>query len=379
MANVLYNRGSTLLVTTHSWGTSGITVRLLDNTYTPIPTHNTNADLTGELSGNGYAALTALTGQAVVEVDADNRTEFRANKAVFPTLGAAAPTPRWLTIEDTTTGGLIVAVDLTASATAPDGNDYEVLFDNVDGVGHIFSLGGANRLGAWLELTDTELNGALENNGGSLLTSFGYSTDRWRGIMATGANAVQNGLRELIGVPGSFSTAFGSNFDTTLHVAQMRIQILEWSTGVIQANRWGVAAGIRQTADEEGLGFAAYDASPGPAWFWVNDPTGPSLTNALVADNASVLDAPTELVSSFWWTSTNELVATGIWNGREGGVRGPEATRGDTTNPSISTVLANLELINGIIHVNSGAAVANQEFEWRLYARKVPIEDWFAI
>lgn len=140
MAGV-YNEGKLELVNaSFDWTTDGITVSLHTNTYVPDP-DDTSASLSNELSGGNYAALTALASRSIAQVDASDLVEFLAQKATFPSLGAAAGTPRWAVIRRTSDNTLLFYVDLTVSATVPDGNNYEVRWNSVDGVGRVASLG----------------------------------------------------------------------------------------------------------------------------------------------------------------------------------------------------------------------------------------------
>lgn len=141
MASGVYNRGKLILTNgTHTWGSSGVTVRLVTGSYTPDADHNTNSDLTNELSGGNYAALTALGNQSISEDDVNDRVDYLADKAVYASLALAAGQPRYAIIEDTTTGGLIAWIDIGAGAAAPDGNNYEIRWNSVDGNGAVFRL-----------------------------------------------------------------------------------------------------------------------------------------------------------------------------------------------------------------------------------------------
>lgn len=150
MASGVYNRGKAILggksVTAgpHVWGTTTVGVILVTTTYTPNADHNFVSDLTNELSGGGYARLTAIGSQSITEDDANDRTEYVGAKVTFPSLGAAAGTPKYAIVYDRTGASdaareLLAWVDLGA-APAPDGNNYEVRWNAVDGTGAVIRL-----------------------------------------------------------------------------------------------------------------------------------------------------------------------------------------------------------------------------------------------
>ncbi len=122
---------------THVWGSDVVLLRLLTNAYTPSDAHETNADLTGELSGDGYAPHVGLTGQS--RVRNSPWLEFRAQKATLAPFGAGAGTPFYVVVEDQATG-ILLAVTTFSSAQSPAGNPYEVRWGGVDGIGTVFRV-----------------------------------------------------------------------------------------------------------------------------------------------------------------------------------------------------------------------------------------------
>ncbi len=150
MASGVYNRGKAILggasVTAgpHVWGTTAVGIALVTSSYTPNADHNFVSDLTNELSGGGYARITSMTSQSITENDTNDRTEYDAAKTTFTSLGAAAGTPAYAIVYDNTGGSdaareLLCWVDLGA-APAPDGNNYEVRWNSVDGTGTVMRL-----------------------------------------------------------------------------------------------------------------------------------------------------------------------------------------------------------------------------------------------
>lgn len=150
MASGVYNRGKAILggksVTAgpHVWGTTAVGVILVTTTYTPNADHNFVSDLTNELSGGGYARLTAITSQSITEDDTNDRADYVGQKVTFTSLGAAAGTPKYAIVYDRTGGSdatreLLCWVDLGAAPT-PDGNNYEVRWGGTDGVGVVMRL-----------------------------------------------------------------------------------------------------------------------------------------------------------------------------------------------------------------------------------------------
>ncbi len=151
MASGVYNRGKAILggksVTAgpHVWGTTSVGVLLVTSTYTPNADHNFVSDITNELSGGGYARLTAIASQSITEDDTNDRVDYVGQKVTFPSLGAAAGTPRYAIVFDRTGASdaareLLGWVDLTAGAPTPDGNNYEVRWNGTDGVGVVLRL-----------------------------------------------------------------------------------------------------------------------------------------------------------------------------------------------------------------------------------------------
>lgn len=144
MASGVYNRGKALVLGSFNWSSSNVGVALVTTTYTPNADHNFVSDLTNELSGGGYARQTTVDSRSVTEDDTNDRVDLVAQKVTFPSLGAAAGTPKYAIVYDNTNGTdatreLIAWVDL-GSAPVPDGNNYEIRWNGTDGVGVVARL-----------------------------------------------------------------------------------------------------------------------------------------------------------------------------------------------------------------------------------------------
>ena len=143
MASGVYNRGKARLLAA-PWASTSFGVALVTSAYTPNADHNFASELTNELSGGGYARQTTIASRSVTEDDANDRVDLVAQKVTFPSLGAAAGTPKFAIVYDNTTGAdgtreLIAWIDLGAGL-APDGNNYEIRWNGTDGVGVVARL-----------------------------------------------------------------------------------------------------------------------------------------------------------------------------------------------------------------------------------------------
>ena len=357
----------------HTWGTSPIQWALCTSALSPSRQLNTSSEIAAaELSGGTYARLTATAGMSVVENDDADRTDFFTAKLSWPTLGVAAGQPRYLVLIDTTTGGVIGWHDLGGAAPAPNGTAYEVRPDNIDGTGRLFSRGGSARYDRWTEVTDAELDGGIEN--GSALSEFSYTGSEWDGTLTTGHGTSYNGLSEIAGVSGDFSSVFGASFDASIHAAMLRVRPVETSTGIPRSNRWGYGGCIRASSGNAGLGHFLLDSGAGvPAWLWINHPTlADPLVNALVGDSA-ITDYPTEMVATYLWDGDGRVCGTGQWDARRNGRRGSEGTGARSTVTGVTETPAALQVVTGIVHSASGAAVAGQRMRWQLFARRIPL------
>lgn len=110
------------------WSSGDARILLLTSAYTFDQAHNDIADLTGELSGSGYARR-VLTNKVRVKNNTDHRIDYTADTVVFPTLGLGAGTPAFAVIFDQAGGSdalreLLCCITLTA--TPPNGSDYTV-------------------------------------------------------------------------------------------------------------------------------------------------------------------------------------------------------------------------------------------------------------
>lgn len=144
MASGLTNRGKARLAGSLDWSATSIGVALVTSAYTPSVDHNVMSDITNELSGGGYARVTTVSSRAVTEDDTNDRADLVAAKVTFPSLGAAAGTPKYAIVYDNTNGAdasrdYLGWVDLGTPAT-PDGNNYEIRWNGTDGTGVVFRL-----------------------------------------------------------------------------------------------------------------------------------------------------------------------------------------------------------------------------------------------
>lgn len=144
MASGVFNRGKARLCGSLDWGSTSIGVLLVTSSYTPNVDHNTVSQITNELSGGGYARVTTVGSRSVVQDDTANAAELVAAKTVFTSLGAAAGTPQYAIVYDNTNGAdasrdVLFWIDLGTPAT-PDGNNYEIRWNGVDGTGEVMSL-----------------------------------------------------------------------------------------------------------------------------------------------------------------------------------------------------------------------------------------------
>ena len=144
MASGVYNRGKAVMLAAVNWSSTNVGVLLVTSTYTPNADHNVVTDITNELTGGGYARQTTVASRSVSEDDANDRVDLLAAKVTFPSLGAAAGTPKYAVIYDNTNGtdatrDVLCWVDLGA-APVPDGNNYEIRWNSVDGTGAVMRL-----------------------------------------------------------------------------------------------------------------------------------------------------------------------------------------------------------------------------------------------
>lgn len=108
----------------------GIRVALLGASYTPSAAHVTLDDVSGELTGGGYARV-PLTH---VRLEPDGvKSALRADDPVFPTLSLTTQ-PRYLVVYAEGGGSdasrdLIQCVDLGAHAAVPTGGNYTIRFE----------------------------------------------------------------------------------------------------------------------------------------------------------------------------------------------------------------------------------------------------------
>lgn len=136
MASDLYNRGTYRIVNQNfNWTSTSVGVLLVTSTYTPAYTHNFVSDITNELTGGGYARLTAIASRTITEDDTNHRVILDGADIQFPSLGAAAGTPQYAIIYDNTNGtdatrDLVGYIDLGTPPT-PDGNNYNIAWDTV--------------------------------------------------------------------------------------------------------------------------------------------------------------------------------------------------------------------------------------------------------
>ena len=127
------------------WPSTGLTARLLNNTYVPSINHAIG-DLVGQLSGGNYADLTTVAGRVVARDDGNSRIDANASALIYPSLGAAAGTPRYVVLFITASNTLVAYQALQDNANpvnpapAPVGNNYEVRWNGVDGVGTVFRI-----------------------------------------------------------------------------------------------------------------------------------------------------------------------------------------------------------------------------------------------
>lgn len=145
MASGVYNRGKAVMLAAVNWSSTNVGVLLVTSTYTPNADHNVVTDITNELSGGGYARQTTVSSRAVTEDDTNDRVDLVAAKVTFPSLGAAAGTPKYAIIYDNTNGtdgtrDLLCWVDLGVSPPTPDGNNYEIRWNGTDGTGVVMRL-----------------------------------------------------------------------------------------------------------------------------------------------------------------------------------------------------------------------------------------------
>ena len=132
MASGVYNRGK-LLLATRGWLALDLRLALVTSSYTPDDVHNVVSELSGELSGGGYARAT-LTQTTPTEDDANDRATRDAADVTFPSLALAAGTPRYAIVYHEGAGTdatreLVCWIDLGTTGTAPEGTDYVVQWD----------------------------------------------------------------------------------------------------------------------------------------------------------------------------------------------------------------------------------------------------------
>lgn len=94
MANVLYTRGKAVIGGANGWLAGTYKVMLVQGSYTPDPNnHHFVSDVTGELSGGGYARQ-ILSGYTISEDDVNGRADYIANNPTFTAL-SSTQTYRW--------------------------------------------------------------------------------------------------------------------------------------------------------------------------------------------------------------------------------------------------------------------------------------------
>lgn len=141
MANV-YNIGKQELGDGgFDWTADGVTALLADGTYSYNADHTSVTDVgAAELAGTGYSRLTSFTGRTVSVNNTLDQFEYFIDKVVFPSLAADNATPAHLIFFVTAGGNLLCRIPLT-TPDAPDGNNYEIRPNGVDGNGLLFFNG----------------------------------------------------------------------------------------------------------------------------------------------------------------------------------------------------------------------------------------------
>jgi len=135
MASGMYNRGNARIVDqSFDWTATAVGVLMATGTYVPNVDHNFVTDITNELSGGGYARVTAIASRTITEDDANDRVALDGADITFTSLGVAAGTPRYVVIYDNTNGtdgtrDLVGWIDLSGAAPVPDGNNYNVAWN----------------------------------------------------------------------------------------------------------------------------------------------------------------------------------------------------------------------------------------------------------
>ena len=131
----VYNSGKDRLSSGggHTWGVTGVTIRLLGPGYTPSPTHSAVGDLADELVDASYSPL-SLAGQT--RALNGNDMEFRATNLTFTGLDGAV-TPAYAVAVDDATGDLLWYNSLPGAPT-PNSGDYTINWGSGSGV--VFEL-----------------------------------------------------------------------------------------------------------------------------------------------------------------------------------------------------------------------------------------------
>jgi hypothetical protein len=143
MANVTFNKGMEQIATKNvDFSSDDIRMLLLTSSASPDPDDDYVSDISGdEVSVTGYSRQ-ALTSQAVTINDTDDRAEVEANKVTFSSL-AIGETIGWavLYVYNAADASALLLSAFDVGGVDTNGDDFEVWWENIDGVGNYLYLG----------------------------------------------------------------------------------------------------------------------------------------------------------------------------------------------------------------------------------------------
>ena len=216
--------------------------------------------------------------------------------------------------------------------------------------------------------------GSFVNLSGNSYTTAEYASGLWRFQAAAGQNGTFNGTKELDRFEIPFDTllaSFGGSFNPATQAVQLLLTTVTFAGGAgLTGDRWGVHCGIIDTsADNDGISVAHYDAVSNIALFAYNDPSNSALSNLLTHAN-NVLQVSDYVRLTLWWDSTDNLRCYVEWIPVTSSELVPEATHTVSTG-TVDKTTANLRLVIGPAHPNSGASVSGQLWESVWQARVI--------